>query len=1238
MELFTAYQGSGSVSILTEAVAVFREAAAASDGRPHRHLYWHNLGYALQQLFERTGDTAVLAEMVQVCRKAVAAAPDTYRDRVEVLNNLVASLREAYEHTGDVALLVESVQLARDNASGADWHPDGAFLFGNLATSLDMLFERTGNAAVLADWVQVATRAVELTPEGDPRQGSHLNQLGSALAARYARTGKAAALDEAVRMSRKAVAASPNDRVYLANLGEHLRMLFERTGDTAVLAESVRVSRHALAAAPDNAAAQASLSSVLLTLASRTGQVEDRREALVLAREAVATARPDDKGRAGYLANLAGALEDLYERTGDTAPLVEAVQTARQAVAAAPVDHPLRALCLTALLNSLSTLFERTADTALLEESMRVATDAVAATPDDHPDRPGRLQNLATVLESQFERTGDTALLRRAVQVSREALVAVPAGESPRPGLLHTLGGSLQLLFERTGDTAALTEAVQVHREAVACTPAGHPKRVIWLNGLETALQSLFERTRESAVLAEAVQVAREAAGATPEGHVDRAWRLINLGSALNSLARRTRDDVMLAESLTVTRDGLAQLPPDHPSRAIGLNNLATGLREIFTSTRDIAQLTEAVQVARDAVTATGADHPDRVGRLHNLSQTLQRLYGETEQAPLLAEAVRVSRSAVAATPVDHPERAKYLNSLGIALATQSESTGDDRPMVEAWQSFVQAAHNPGVSAMGRIWSYRRAAEAGERAGRPAPEVLALVESAVELLAQFAPRAQVRADREHSLGRMVFLASQAAAAAVAAGRPERAVELLEQTRGVLVADRLDAFSADLTSLARLSPELAGEFGSLRARIDAIDNSPTGAADTKDPVADEQARTRQRQHVYAALDDLVSRIRGLQGFADFLEPPNVRRLAAHAVDGPVVFVYSHLSRCDALILTGEQDKPVRVVPLGPVGDALDTQVNRLHDALRDDDQRGAQDEILDVLAWVWDTIAEPVLTVLGHTAIPAGTPWPRVWWCPVGPFAYLPLHAAGHHRDVRPGSATAARAGSRAVMDRVVSSYVTTVRGLGYARAQHAETAAGDPLIIAVREAPGLPELKGADAEAIAVAGMFPNARVPPHPTRETVLAELPAHRIVHFACHGYADWDDPSASRLALYDHQTAPLTVADISALHLTGGLAFLSACETASTGLALTNEAVHITGAFHLAGYRHVVGTLWPIPDRIAAEIAREFYRRLTSEGTAAPDLSRASRALHEVIRTLRNSYPDTPSLWAAHTHTGT
>ncbi|MCD9880345.1 DUF6185 family protein [Streptomyces guryensis] len=55
------------------------------------------------------------------------------------------------------------------------------------------------------------------------------------------------------------------------------------------------------------------------------------------------------------------------------------------------------------------------------------------------------------------------------------------------------------------------------------------------------------------------------------------------------------------------------------------------------------------------------------------------------------------------------------------------------------------------------------------------------------------------------------------------------------------------------------------------------------------------------------------------------------------------------------------------------------------------------KLLEVLGWIQDTITEPVLRHLGHTtAPPAHRPWPRMWWCPVGPIALLPLHAAGHH--------------------------------------------------------------------------------------------------------------------------------------------------------------------------------------------------------------------------------------------------
>jgi CHAT domain-containing protein len=74
-----------------------------------------------------------------------------------------------------------------------------------------------------------------------------------------------------------------------------------------------------------------------------------------------------------------------------------------------------------------------------------------------------------------------------------------------------------------------------------------------------------------------------------------------------------------------------------------------------------------------------------------------------------------------------------------------------------------------------------------------------------------------------------------------------------------------------------------------------------------------------------------------------------------------------------------------------------------------------------------------------------------------------------------------------------------------------------------------------------------------------------------------------------------------------------------------------VHITGAFQMAGYAHVVGTLWPVVDDFAAQVADCVY-----DGVAA-GAGQAALALHEAVRRQRAQHPDRPALWAAHIHVG-
>ena len=156
----------------------------------------------------------------------------------------------------------------------------------------------------------------------------------------------------------------------------------------------------------------------------------------------------------------------------------------------------------------------------------------------------------------------------------------------------------------------------------------------------------------------------------------------------------------------------------------------------------------------------------------------------------------------------------------------------------------------------------------------------------------------------------------------------------------------------------------------------------------------------------------------------------------------------------------------------------------------------------------------------------------------------------------------------------------------------------------------------------------------PQATHDTVLAALPTGRWAHFACHGASDLTNPSASCLLLTDHRQRPLTVVDVARLRLDdAGLAFLSACSTARPGGRLADEAIHLASAFQLAGYRHVIATLWPVGDQHAVDIAADIYTTLTTAGEAD-----VAGAVHAAVRRMRRRWGwDTPSVWASHIHVG-
>jgi hypothetical protein len=382
---------------------------------------------------------------------------------------------------------------------------------------------------------------------------------------------------------------------------------------------------------------------------------------------------------------------------------------------------------------------------------------------------------------------------------------------------------------------------------------------------------------------------------------------------------------------------------------------------------------------------------------------------------------------------------------------------------------------------------------------------------------------------------------------------------------------------------------------------------------------------------------------LPGFDGFLSPPSQGELAAAAAQGPIAVVSVSEFGSYALLVTSEGAcDPVPLPRLTP--ESLRERADAYFVALAGvasgaagpGGQTSAERRIADTLGWLWDAVTGPVLDRLGIVAPPArGQPWPRMWWCVSGLLTFLPLHAAGHHH-------TRFDAAPDTVIDRVKSSYTPTVRALAHARRAHpigGNYGGGDGLggggvvVVAMPHTPGASDLPGAQAEAAELRRLL-GGRVTvltgSQATYEAVLAALPGGRWAHFACHATADVANPSAGGLLLADHRTRPLTVVDVARLRLDDAeLAFLSACATARPG-RLPDEAIHLASAFQLAGYRHVIGTLWPIGDRHAADIATDVY-------TTVAETHDIAGAVHDASRRLRNKWMDQPSVWASHIHVG-
>jgi CHAT domain-containing protein len=224
-------------------------------------------------------------------------------------------------------------------------------------------------------------------------------------------------------------------------------------------------------------------------------------------------------------------------------------------------------------------------------------------------------------------------------------------------------------------------------------------------------------------------------------------------------------------------------------------------------------------------------------------------------------------------------------------------------------------------------------------------------------------------------------------------------------------------------------------------------------------------------------------------------------------------------------------------------------------------------------------------------------------------SFLPLHAAGDYDQ----------SGCR-VFDYVISSYTPTLTAL---LASKPSTLSPESRILAIGQAdtPGQAPLPGTAKEldfikAHTQGKVKYTQLTDDQATVSAVLDAMEHHDWVHLACHAHQDAQDPTQSSFFLYDGN---LDLVSINRRSLASkGLAFLSACQTATGDSALPDEAIHLASGMLMAGYSSVIGTMWPVVDEDAPFVADKVYGQLMQDGKIGN--GEAGKALHKAVAALR------------------
>lgn len=388
--------------------------------------------------------------------------------------------------------------------------------------------------------------------------------------------------------------------------------------------------------------------------------------------------------------------------------------------------------------------------------------------------------------------------------------------------------------------------------------------------------------------------------------------------------------------------------------------------------------------------------------------ENLFKKYFLTQNNADLDRAIEATQDALQSMSGTNVARVLVTNDLGDFFSARYTRTLNERDFCDASSAYAESSTSLTANITQRLRAYgclfnlhisRQEVEKALEAGV----------DAVKLLPALVPRSLSSADKQRVLKSAVGLASDTAALAIRFGRLVESFQILEQGRGILLGSLIDIRNMPRDLLER-HPDLAQRFASFRDQLNAPESRVSPSEARSYALALKQGESRLQAS--AGFESLLREIREQPGFDDFLKPLAEQEIHHAASEGPILYINVSEHGCNALVI---KQHTLHSVAL----DRLDIKslTNQKHKLGK------AGPGPREVLEWLWDTIAYPILQTLDLDSSKCTSGQQRVWWVPTQLLSRFPLHAAGYHLEKSPVS----------VLDSVVSSFASSIKSILHGR-------------------------------------------------------------------------------------------------------------------------------------------------------------------------------------------------------------